>query len=313
MLSIGIPVYNYTIRELVLELHKQALACTIPFEIIILDDYSLEENKTINRTLTELPHVVYHELPKNIGRSKIRNALAEHAIFPYILFMDCDAKIPNASFLKTYIAAITPNTVLCGGTTYSNIKPAKSHTLRWKYGHVREVKTAEERAIAPYTSFTTFNFIIPKHIFQEIRFNEDIKKYGHEDTLFGYELKQKHIPIIHLNNPLMHVGIDSNRDFVLKTKQGIQSLHQLRISQNSEANFTDDVRLVHILHKIEALHITSVLALFHTFFYTSIEYQLIYKKPRLLFFDLYKIGYLASLCQESKKLKKKVDSCKKRQ
>ncbi|HPY83112.1 MAG TPA: hypothetical protein PLU45_07125, partial [Bacteroidales bacterium] len=62
-----------------------------------------------------------------------------------------------------------------------------------------------------------------------------------------------------------------------------------------------------------ALHITSVLALFHTFFYTSIEYQLIYKKPRLLFFDLYKIGYLASLCQESKKLKKKVDSCKKRQ
>ena len=305
MLSIGIPVYNYNIIELVVELHTQAIHCNLPFEIIILDDYSLEENKQINRKLEKLPHVQYHELPKNIGRSKIRNTLAELSKYPYILFMDCDAEIQSNSFLKTYISALTSDTVLCGGTTYSKKKPENSKSLRWKYGHKREVRSAEERNVSPYTSFTTFNFLIPKHIFQEIRFNEDIKKYGHEDTLFGYELKKRNIPIIHLNNPLVHVGIDSNRDFVLKTKQGIQSLHQLIINQEIESKFTDDVRIVNMLQKVESLHMTHAFAIFHKLFHKPIEYQLIFKKPRLVFFDLYKIGYLSSLQNENKKENKK--------
>jgi len=304
MLSIGIPVYNYNIIQLVVELHTQAIRCKIPFEIIILDDFSLEENKHINRKLEELPHIQYHELPKNIGRSKIRNTLGELSKYPFILFMDCDAEIPNESYLETYVSALTPDTVLCGGTTYCQKKPEDSKSLRWKYGHKREVRSAQERNASPYTSFTTFNFIIPKHIFQEIRFNEDIKKYGHEDTLFGYELKKRNIPIIHLDNPLVHVGIDSNRDFVLKTKQGIQSLHQLIVEQQIESNFTNDVRIVHVLQKMEALHMSQAFALFHKLLHKPIEYQLIFKKPRLLFFDLYKIGYLSSLRKEEEKKQK---------
>ena len=52
MLSILIPVYNYNVVPLVLELHKQCLECEIDFEILCQDDASNselnEENEIIN-------------------------------------------------------------------------------------------------------------------------------------------------------------------------------------------------------------------------------------------------------------------------
>ena len=53
MLSILIPTYNYNIEALVTELHTQAIACDIDFEILCYDDCStnldlIASNKSIN-------------------------------------------------------------------------------------------------------------------------------------------------------------------------------------------------------------------------------------------------------------------------
>ena len=43
MLSILIPTYNYSIVELVSNVHKQAIIAKIQFELIVLDDCSKDQ------------------------------------------------------------------------------------------------------------------------------------------------------------------------------------------------------------------------------------------------------------------------------
>ena len=79
MLSILIPVYNFDVRVLVEELHRQALGLSLPAEILCFDDGSAEQWKTLNREVALLSSVRYKEWPENLGRSRIRNALADAA------------------------------------------------------------------------------------------------------------------------------------------------------------------------------------------------------------------------------------------
>jgi hypothetical protein len=83
-------------------------------------------------------------------------------------------------------------------------------------------KKLQKRAKHPWASFTGFNFIIDKSIFMKIRFNEDLKQYGHEDTLLGYQLRIAGVEIIHIDNALIHDGVESNEVFIAKTKLGVE-------------------------------------------------------------------------------------------
>ncbi len=79
MLSILIPVYNFDIRKLVVDLHFCCTSENIKFEIICFDDGSERAFKEINAELKHLSNCTYTELPQNIGRSAIRNKLAQNA------------------------------------------------------------------------------------------------------------------------------------------------------------------------------------------------------------------------------------------
>ena len=93
-------------------------------------------------------------------------------------------------------------------------KTKKTQVLRWKYGRNREEKNASLRNQSPYQSFTAFNLLAPKDIFQKIAFNEKIDGYGHEDTLFGIELKKEGVTIAHIDNPIIHLGLDEHQVFI---------------------------------------------------------------------------------------------------
>ena len=78
--------------------------------------------------------------------------------------------------------------------------------FRWKYGKSREQKTAKVRREFPYHSFSSCNLFIRKEIIQRICFSEKLLQYSHEDTLFGLELQQLSIPILHIDNPIIMLG-----------------------------------------------------------------------------------------------------------
>jgi len=287
MLSILIPIYNWNVVELVEDLHQQCLACEIVFEIICFDDGSTAEYKAENQIIANYDNVQYKELTENLGRAKIRNTLGAAAKFEYLLFMDADAKVIHPNFIQKYIVCLSSKMLLYGGCVYKANPPHHSqHLLHYYFGKHREEISTEERKIAPYQSFKTFNFVVPKAIFTKIRFEESITQYGHEDTLFGNRLEQEAISILHIDNPLEHLGLENTATFLRKQEQALDTLYQLYQHKKHP-----NTRLIQAFERCYQLgihfYVSSILQKLLPF----IEKQLYKKKPRIFFLDLYKLNY----------------------
>ena len=293
MLSILIPCYNFDVCNLVYELHKQACRTTLAFEIICLEDASNNNYVKINSILQNLSCVQHDVLPNNVGRAKIRNILAERAKYPFLLFMDCDAWPPDEWYIQRYVEVLNEKAILYGGRCYQ-MKPPNSKELyfHWYYGQQREEKTAKERQQAPYHSFMTNNFLIPQKLFSTIKFEEQLTQYGHEDTLFGLELARKQYPIVHLDNPLEHIGLEPVSTFLNKSKQALQNLWYLYQNQLLPPEST---KLLTWYHKFRQYHFSFFLRICYHLFHRLLLAQLHSKRPILVLFDFYKLCYLAHL------------------
>ncbi len=286
MLSILIPVFNFDVRALVEDLHKQAKEIDLKAEIILLDDGSKDEFKIKNQFLKNLAGIKYEELSKNIGRAAIRNRLAQIAQYPYLLFMDNDAQTESPQYIERYTQHLEPNMVIYGGRTYSPTPPEDSSKyFHWYYGSKREVSSASERQGSPYAGFQTNNFLIPKDIFLEIQFDESLSQYGHEDTLFGWALEKKGIPIEHIDNPLRHIGLESFEVFMAKQDKAIANLCSLY-----KAGKPIETKLLRAYHFLKKARLQHIYSLFFNYFKNSFLDKLQQEQPNLIFLDLYKLG-----------------------
>lgn len=289
MISVLIPIYNFDVRALVVRLQHQGEQSLIPYEIICLDDHSDLHFKELNSEIEVLDNVKFIRLNKNIGRSAIRNRLAEMASYEYLLFMDCDSMPETDVFIFNYAAFLKPDTVLYGGRTYSSEKPFnKDLYFHWLYGMEREVKTAKQRSENTYSSFMTNNFVIPKKIMLEIGFDESLKQYGHEDTVFGLELKKKGVKIYHLDNPLRHIGLEDALVFLIKSEQAVENL--LFLMKKHDLN--DDIKLLRFFNKTRKYLLHPLIYIWFYLFRSSLKRNLLGPKPKLRNFDLYKLGYM---------------------
>jgi glycosyltransferase involved in cell wall biosynthesis len=292
MLSILIPIYNFNVIAFVSDLQQQANWCKIDFEIICVDDCSGANFKKENLSLRNISNVIYEELPENIGRSKIRNLLAEKANYDNLLFLDCDSAVADDNFIKRYVDAIDDSGVIYGGRCYEKNAPTDTNEhFRWWYGVQRETISVENRKKQPYDAFMTNNFLVKKAIYQNIKLDESLKGYGHEDTLFGLELKKKKISIKHIENPLCHIGLEPFEEYILKTEEGIRNLKHL-----IETNKIDSsVKLYRYYLLLNKFGLTNKVFNYYQNNKTEILQKLKEKEPKIRWFDLYKMGYLISL------------------
>ncbi|MBK7222702.1 MAG: glycosyltransferase family 2 protein [Saprospiraceae bacterium] len=227
MLSILIPTYNRSALELVKELLNQAERLSMPFEIIVAEDGSSEEYVKANALLGSLAGVRYVIRENNVGRSAIRNFLAMEAQSEYLLFLDCDSAIPNTSFLDTYASHIGKDQVVYGGTSYISQYHTAETRLHYQFGIEREALSAEKRAQNPGLNFKTNNFLIQRALLMRWPFDETIKEYGYEDVVFAENLCQNGVTIVHIHNPVIHEGLDSNVSFLTKTAESVRNLTKL--------------------------------------------------------------------------------------
>ncbi|HSO85666.1 MAG TPA: glycosyltransferase [Draconibacterium sp.] len=297
MLSINIPVYNYEVSELVSQLAEQADDMQIVYEIRVYDDGSKESVKLKNCKITGLPGVIYKEIKTNLGRSAIRNKMGMESKFKYLLFIDADSLPVSEDYLENFIEYVKHNRVICGGTAYKPEKPADPEKyLRWFYGTNREAISAKTRNSKKGFIITSNNFLIEKSVFEKVHFSEDLKTYGHEDTLLGYDLYRNGIEIFHIDNPVEHTGLEDSYIFLDKTKTALKSLHQITHQILPADN--DFVQQIHFLNRYSA--ITKILPpfflkLFYKLFHRFIERNLTGSKPGLFWFDLYKLGLYSTL------------------
>jgi glycosyltransferase involved in cell wall biosynthesis len=295
MLSVCIPIYNVDIRLLADQVKQQAGTMQVSVEIICFDDASDEKYKTINRELKTDGGIFYKEFQQNAGRAAIRNELGKAATQPWLLFLDADSMIEKEDFLKKYLDAVESADVICGGTAYTaSPPPDTSRLLRWTYGRKREQLTSAQRMQNNKFAITANNFMIRRRIFQECPFREEIKGYGHEDTVLGYDIFQAEHKIKHIDNPVVHTGLETSAEYLGKTKSALSNL--IYISENiiRDERFIGESGLLRLYNRLKTLRLLPVVRYLFLKGQPFLEKNLTGRNPRLFLFDLFRIGYLCS-------------------
>ena len=289
-LSILIPTFNQDCTQLVHDLLEQLPQDA---EIIVADDgstaTSIREN---NAAIAKFPQCRYFQAKMNLGRAKIRNLLAEMAQGEWILFIDSDAQVRSKDFIATYLRETDGRQVICGGTGNYESCPSPDKTLRYKYEvHDEKERTLKLRRKKPYAQFSTFNFMILRELFMQIRFCNEICDYGHEDSMFGLELKDRKVPVLHIDNKLIHTGLEPTPAYLRKIKTSLFTLSRLdekvqqRITISAFALFIKKCRLQGL-----------VIWLFNVFGH-KIKQNLFSSNPSLLLFNFYKLGFFCKIME----------------
>lgn len=294
MISILIPTYNHVALPLAQSLARQTQALDVPCEIIVADDAStLDECKQSNRLISSLPHCTYIELETNIGRASIRNLLANKANGEWLLFLDCDGMPPNDLFLKRYQQATASHTeadIICGGIIHPKELPASNMSLRYTYEKAAEKHhTATKRNEQPYASFRTFNFMIRRNAFMQVKFDESFRHYGYEDVLFGIQLRAKGFHILHIDNPLENNDIEPNDIFLRKTEEALHTL-----AEHAD-KLGDSVQIHHLYRRLQRIGLSPLIRQLFQWFAPTLQRNLLSDTPSLPCFAFYKLGYYALL------------------
>lgn len=297
MLSVLIPVYNYDVRELVREIHRQCSETGIPFEIRCLDDGSSSAIRAINNELRngELPEVICEELDKNTGRTAIRNELARRARYPWLWFLDCDgdARV-NPRLAKTFLEQKTEDTLLSGGRVYQPHRPEnRALLLHWLWGSKRELLDPAARMRDPVNNFLSNNFVVHRQLFETVSFDERLSGYGYEDTFFAAGLVKAGFHIRHINNPVLHAGLEPAGIFLKKIRESLDNLELLkRICREKNMLFPVKSRLTKASTFLSFPLLRPLVAPFFRIRYRAWEQKLLGTNPGLLTFDLYRLAYL---------------------
>lgn len=291
MISVCIPVYNYHAYPLVRSLSSEIeqLGAQDRFEIVCIDDHSSDECRNQNKGIENL--AVCHFLDANIGRAQIRNLFLQKTKGEWLLFLDNDSVVPDR-FLQNYEEAIGDKAdVIVGGRIYDPGSDDRQHHLRYLYGTRVESRTVGKRRKNPYKSFMTNNFMVRRSVMENIQFDPRLANYGHEDTLFGYRLEEHRIPILHIDNPVVNGYVESNKEFLQKTNEGIESLVFIYNFMQDDPHFCQSVRLIDTYVKFRRLGLLKVV---YNFFERNRESMELHfetgKGFSLRQFSLYKLG-----------------------
>ncbi len=285
MISILIPTFNDDCRGLAGSLMIQAEAIDgLEWEIIIADDAST--NTALVESLSQLNKLEgfrYIRCNTNLGRSAIRNFLAQEARGEWLLFVDAHRVMVSNDYLKTYISATQNAQVICGG--YQALKGPDGN-LRYLYEHEAERNnSASLRAKHPYQSFNASNFMIRRDIFMQHQFDTRLHKYGYEDVLLGRELALAGIPITHIDAPTGYIEYECNANFVEKAEEAMETLYQFRDSLQGYSP------ILTVANRLQGNLAGAVFRKLFQWKRNAWRNNLTSRRPSLLIFKLYKLGY----------------------
>lgn len=299
-LSILIPVYNHDCSVLVKTLHEQASSIpSLQFEILVYDDASSSEDAMKrNRLIRDLAHCNLIELPENIGRSRIRNMLAQAASFAHLLFLDSDVQVPDG-FVANYLNADAEWAVVCGGASPidANDMAFKQSDLRSNLRYRYELKAVPRFSVGnrqkhPYQGFRSTNFMVKRDVMLRCPFEERIRQYGYEDVLWGKLLQTQCITIKHIDNPVTVDDYEPNDAFLEKTLEGLHTLHFIAEEMQGYSSLLGTSNL------IIRYHLRKTLLAGYRCISTMIRRNLTGKHPNVYLYNAFRLCEYLSLTNE---------------
>ena len=291
MISVLIPNYNYDCLQLVRDLHAQLTCCGYPFEIIVAEDGSTEclEN---NRRMQTLAHVNYQERKENMGRFGMRKLLPSLARYPYLVCMDSDTQVIRQDYIRKYLdfALRGEKCVVVGGKTEADGGlPAPCYSLRFTYERKRENRPGHKKG------FSTFNYMAPAEVLKNISFEEgQMLAYGHEDTVMGVQFKRLGVPVVYIDNPLVHIGLDTNERMMEKSVAANVSLLRL-YNSGRYPELPGESRLLACYLKVNRFGLAPLLRFVYRISEKAVLKNLDSLHPSMWLFDFYRLGKMLSL------------------
>ena len=284
-LSVLIPAYNCNCLPLVEQLLPLLQANVEAYEVIVSDDATVDpEIIKVNEAINQLPGCRYIMKSENTGSAANRNYLGAISRYPLLLFLDCDISISHTNFLQRYLS--TPiDGVVNGGI--SIIDDMQLHqNLRYRYEKAEiPAHTAVMRQANRYQHFRSTNFMITRSAFGKCPFDERFRRSGYEDVLYGKMLKQQHINVVHIDNPVLMTKFENNPDYVTKIERSLQTLYTFR---NELKGYS---RLLTFVSGIHLSIVRDLIRLWHRLFRKAERRNLCGSRPSLWVFKLYRLGY----------------------
>ena len=288
-LSVLIPAYNCNCLPLVEQLLPLLQSDVDAYEVIVSDDATTDsEIIKANEAINQLPGCRYILKTENAGSAANRNYLGAISQYPLLLFLDCDISIPDRSFLKQYLSTPMDDVVNGGISIIDDVQ--LNQNLRYRYEKAEiPSHTAVMRQANRYQHFRSTNFMITRSAFEKCPFDERFTRSGYEDVLYGKMLKQQHINVVHIDNPVLMTKFENNPDYVTKIERSLETLYTFR---NELRGYS---RLLTFVSGIHLSIVRNLIRLWHHLFKKAERRNLCGSRPSLWVFNLYRLGYYLSL------------------
>ena len=291
MLSILIPTYNYDLSDLLTELKTQLGSVETTVEVLICDDCSSRlDLHEVNLEKALSSGFQYYRNKENLGRTATRDKLAQEAQYDWLLFLDADVLPAQKDFISLYLERINElYDVIFGGIKYSEERPSQEQLLRWTYGRKREVQSISKRNEQPHFIISQ-NLCITKEMFLKCN-TITANGYG-LDNLFSANLLKEKAEVLHIDIPVIHLGLETSDQFLKKSLEGIETTVILE-ERGEIATQLRPIQRVYL--KLKRYGLIGFYQVFANGLEGSIKKNLHSRKPNLLLFDIYRLNHLIGL------------------
>jgi len=229
-LSVLIPFFRDDPRPLLAALDAEAKGLGDRVEIVVLDDAGgdpilSESAATAVHALNAPARLI--QLPANEGRAKGRNRLASAARADHLLFLDSDMLPDRPDFLSAYLALLPADpAVVVGGFSVAQCVVREEHALHRAMATRADCLPAAVRALTPEKYVFTSNLMVRRDVFDTEAFDEGFHGWGWEDVEWGARVSRR-FPILHIDNPATHLGLDTPEALAGKYEQSVQNFARL--------------------------------------------------------------------------------------
>ncbi|RZK47173.1 MAG: hypothetical protein EOO59_18185 [Hymenobacter sp.] len=118
--------------------------------------------------------------------------------------------------------------------------------------------------------------------------DERLSGYGHEDTRLGLELARAGIGVRHLDNPVLHEGLEPATVFLTKSRQAVRNLAQVLRADGLGA----DTRLARAATRLRQLGLAGPARAALAALAPTLRRNLLSTRPDLRALDALKLGWL---------------------
>lgn len=224
------------------------------------------------------------------GRAANRNALADRATGDWLLFVDADAAVPPDFSFRAYQTAAQEADVVCGGLRHPDHNPNPAASLRYRYERKADARRAARfRRLAPYDRLSTFNLFVRRSVFMQVRFDENIREYGYEDVLFSADLERRGVEILHIDNALLHMGLEPNAVYLAKAETALRTAYRLRGRLGGHSH------VAAAAERLERWHMAGAVRWAFRAACPWLRRNLLSDHPSLPLFSAYKLGFYLNL------------------